>query len=87
MDFTALPLDTSQRAFDVQRDVYRRMGGSGRIAVMFRLNDAMRRLAMAGIRARHPGYDEEQVRRAYGRLVLGDALAKAVWPGRELLDP
>jgi hypothetical protein len=54
---------------------------------MFRLNDAVRRLTMAGIRARHPGYDEEQVRQAYGRLVLGDVLARAVWPGRELLDP
>jgi hypothetical protein len=86
-DFTAVPLDTSQRAFDVQRDVYRRMGGAGRTAVMFRLNDAVRRLTMAGIRARHPGYDEEQVRQAYGRLVLGDVLARAVWPGRELLDP
>jgi hypothetical protein len=86
-DFTAVPLDTSQRAFDVQGDIYRRMGGAGRTAVMFRLNDAVRRLAVAGIRARHPGYDEDQVRRAYGRLVLGDALARAVWPGRELLDP
>jgi hypothetical protein len=86
-DFTAVPLDTSGRAYEVQRDVYLRLGGAGRTAVMFRLNDAVRRLAMAGIRARHPGYDEEQVRRAYGRLVLGDALARAVWPGRELVDP
>jgi hypothetical protein len=86
-DVTAVPLDTSPSAHELQRDVYIRMGGAGRVAVMFRLTDAMRRLAMAGIRARHPEYDEEQVRRAYARLVLGDTLVRAVWPARELVDP
>jgi hypothetical protein len=86
-DFTSVPLDTSRGAHDAQREVYLRMGGAGRIAVMYRLNDAVRRLAMAGIRARHPAYDEDQVRRAYGRLVLGDAAARAVWPDRDLVDP
>ena len=86
-EFTAVPLDTSRHAHDVQREVYLRLGGAGRLAVMFRLSDAVRRLAMAGIRARHPEYDEERVRWAYGRLVLGDILAQAVWPGRELVDP
>jgi hypothetical protein len=86
-EFTAVPLDTSRHAHDVQRDVYLRMGGAGRVAVMFRLNETVRRLAMAGIRARHPEYDGERVRRAYARLVLGDALTRAVWPGEELVDP
>ena len=86
-DDTCVPLDTSRSAHEVQRDVYLRMGGAGRVAVMFRLTDAVRRLAMAGIRARHPEYDEELTRRAYARLVLGDAAARAVWPGRELVDP
>jgi hypothetical protein len=86
-EFTAVPLDTSRHAHDVQREVYLRLGGAGRVAVMFRLNDAVRRLAMAGIRARHPEYDEDRVRRAYARLVLGDALTRAVWPGEELVAP
>lgn len=86
-DVTTLPLDTSPAAHAIQRDVYLRMGGAGRIAVMFRLTDAVRRLALAGIRARHPEYDEDLVRRAYARLVLGDALIRAVWPDRELVDP
>jgi hypothetical protein len=87
IDVSAAPLDTSQSAHEVQRDVYLRMGGAARVAVMFRLTDAVRRLAMAGIRARHPKYDEERVRRAYARLVLGDALTRAVWPDQELVDP
>jgi hypothetical protein len=86
-DVNAVPLDTSRAAHEIQRDVYLRMGGAGRVAVMFRLTDAVRRLALAGIRARHPEYDEDRVRRAYARLVLGDALVRAVWPGRELVDP
>lgn len=84
---TAIPLDTSRQAHALQRDVYLRLGGAGRVAMMFQLNDAVRRLAMAGIRARHPEYDEEQVRLAYARLVHGDALVQAVWPLRELVDP
>jgi hypothetical protein len=82
MSDIAVPFDTSRQAHALQREIYLRLGGAGRIAVMFQLNDTVRRLAMAGIRARHPGYDEEQV-----RLVLGDALVRAVWPRRELVGP
>jgi hypothetical protein len=45
MSDIAIPLDTSRQAHARQRDVYLRLGGSGRVAVMFQLNDAMRRLA------------------------------------------
>ncbi len=86
-EFSAISPDTSRQAHDVQRDVYLRMGGAGRVAVMFRLNDAVRRLALDGIRARHPEYGEEQVQQAYARLVLGDALTRKVWPARDLVDP
>ncbi len=75
-DVTAVPIDTSRSAHEVQRDAYIRMGGAGRVAVMFRLTDTVRRLAMAGIRARHPEYDEDRVLRAYARLVLGDTLVR-----------
>jgi hypothetical protein len=63
------------------------MGGAERVATMFRLNETVRQLAMAGIRARHPNHDEHQVRHAYARLVLGDAVVRAVWPDRDLVEP
>jgi hypothetical protein len=63
------------------------MGGRGRVDVVYRLNQAMRRMAVAGIRARHPEYSAPQVDRAYARIVLGDALVRAMWPGGELVDP
>jgi len=82
-----LPRDTTVDAHDQQSELYVRMGGRGRVDVVYRLNQAMRRMAVAGIRARHPGYSALQVDRAYARMVLGDALVRAIWPGGELVDP
>jgi len=83
----AVPLDTSPEAHQMQVEAYRRMGGHGRIAVVFRLNELAREMAKSGIRSRHPEYDEEQVHLAYARLVLGDELVREAWPGRPLVQP
>jgi hypothetical protein len=82
-----LPLDTSPDAYRVQVEAYRRMGGAGRAAVVFRLNDLARQAAVAGIRARHPEYDDERLRLAYARLVLGDELTRKVRPQHDLVEP
>ena len=81
------PLDTSADADTAQLEAYRRMTGSERLAEAFRLIKMARLAAMSGIRSRHPDYDDEQVRLAYGRLVLGDELTRAVWPDRDLVEP
>lgn len=82
-----LPPDTSPDADGVQIEGYRRMGETGRAAATFSLIDLARRMAMAGIRTRHPEYTDEQVRHAYARLVLGDDLVRRVWPDRDLVAP
>lgn len=82
-----LPRDTTPEANEAQLEAYRRLGGAGRAAVMFRLGDLARRTAMAGIRRRHPEYDEPRVRLALARLLLGDDLVKRVWPSQELVEP
>lgn len=82
-----MPLDTTPEAYAVQVEAYRRMGGRGRSEIMFRLIDLAREEALAGIRSRHPGYDEDQVRRAYFRLVLGDETMRRIWPGTDLVKP
>ena len=69
-------LDTTPEADRAQVEAYRRMGGAARVAVVFRLNDLAREAAMAGIRTRHPDYDEARQRFAYARLVLGDELTR-----------
>ena len=81
------PLDTTVDAHRVQIEAYRRMGGTGRASVMFRLNGLARKMTLAGIRSRHPRYDDEQLRLAYARLVLGDELVLRVWPDRDLVEP
>jgi hypothetical protein len=63
------------------------MGGSGRAAVMFRLNALLRQTTMAGIKSRHPTYNEEELRLAFARLVLGDDCVLRVWPGSRLVAP
>ena len=80
-------LDTSPEADLAQVEAYRSMGGSGRIAAVFHLNALAREAAMAGIRARHPDYDETRQRLAYARLVLGDETTRKVWPQHHLVTP
>lgn len=82
-----IPADTSEDADRVQRDAYRRMGGRGRSQVMFRLTEMARRNARAGIRERHPDYDEATLHRAFCRLVVGDDLTRAIWPDHDLVEP
>jgi hypothetical protein len=82
-----VPQDTLAEAYDVQIEAYRNMGGRGRIAAALRLNKLARESTKAGIRSRHPDYDEQRVFQAYVRLVLGDDLVRRVWPGCALVDP
>jgi len=79
--------DTSVEAQRVQDEVYRKLGPHGRLATMFQLNEMVRGIAMAGIRDRHPEYDDEQVKLALARLQFGDALVLAAWPDRALVEP
>jgi hypothetical protein len=81
------PADTTPEAWEVQQAIWRRMGGARRVETALRMSDDARALTMAGIRSRHPEYDDEQVRHAAYRLVLGDALYCAAWPDRPLLAP
>jgi hypothetical protein len=63
------------------------MTGAERMDVAFRLGAMAREQTRAGIQDRHPGYSDDQVKRALFRLLHGDALTRAVWPHEPLLDP
>jgi hypothetical protein len=82
-----VPADTSREAYDLQAEVYRRMGGPARAALVFQLNQLACSATKAGIRARHPDYDEDQVRRAFLRIRLGEDLIRKIWPSQDLVDP
>ncbi len=48
------------------------------------LNDLTRQFIVAGIRMRHPDYDERQIHQAVARLVWGDEVYRNAFPGEEI---
>ena len=72
------PADTTIEAWDVQRDIFRRMSGSQRVAMAFEMSDSARALTEAGIRYRHPGWTDSQVLDAMLERLLGAELARTV---------
>ena len=63
--------DTSPKAAEVQFELYRRLGTSGRAQIAVDLSDAVRETALAGIRRRHPDYSEAEVLRALREILYG----------------
>ena len=65
-------VDTSPQADARYHELLRRMPPEKRLEAAMRLSHAVRELALAGIRARHPGADDQELRvrltvRLYGR--------------------
>jgi hypothetical protein len=65
----------------------RRMTPSQRIEEGAKMCKLARQLMRAGIRKRHPDYDEERVEMALARLLWGDELYRKARPQWPLLDP
>src|SRR5205814_1163348 len=79
-----IPADTTPEAWRVQLEIYRRMSPSKRLELALRMSDSVREIAVAGMRARHPEYNERQVQLAVNRLLLGDELFRKAFPGVEV---
>ena len=60
--------------------MYRRMGARARVTLAMSMSEEARRVTAAGIRARHPDYDDASVVAAMRRVTLGTALFRAAWP-------
>ena len=82
--FRSHPADTTPEAQRVQDEAYRRMGGAGRMRLVWQMNEALDARLRAGIRHRHPRYTDEQVRLAFAKLKLGAVLFARVHPGVEI---
>jgi hypothetical protein len=81
------PLDTTPDAHAVQLAFYRRLGPARCLELAVRMSEEVREITADGIRARHPEYDEAQVRWALFRLLHGDVTFRAAWPRAPVLDP
>lgn len=75
-----IPRDTTPEAWEVQTQIWRRMSGQEKIELAFEMSENVRQIAAAGVRQRHPGYSDDDVRLAVIRLTLGDALFHEVYP-------
>jgi len=53
--------DTSAAALEAQLDAIRRISPVERLRRAFELSEAMRELALAGLRTRHPGLSEAEL--------------------------
>ena len=78
------PADTTAEAWEVHLRILRGMSGADRVAMAFEMSDAARALSEAGIRHRHPDWDEGQVKNALLELLLGSELANAVRGSRPI---
>jgi hypothetical protein len=76
-----IPADTAAEAAQVLFATYRDMPPHRRLAQACALSDALREVTAAGVRSRHPEYDNEQVRLAVIRLALGEELFAKAYPG------
>ena len=81
---TTLSPDTHPKIERVQLEGLRRMPPWRKIALVGDMNDAVRTLALAGLRQRHPDDTPAQRRRRLADLMLGSELAARVYgPLRE----
>ena len=72
------PRDTSSEAMAKQDEILRGLGPAGRAAMAFELSDNMRAVVEAGVRSRHPDWEESEVRCEVLRLMLGEDLFRQV---------
>jgi hypothetical protein len=81
------PADTTAEAWEAQAAALRRLSGQQRLAIAFRLTRLAREACRSGIRNRHPEYGDDEVKRAFFRMLHDDEKTRSVWPNRELLEP
>jgi hypothetical protein len=74
--------DTTADAAQFQTAVLRRLGVEGRARMTFELSDNLRAVTEAGIRHRHPEYDDRRVRLELIRIVLGPELFTRWYSGQ-----
>ena len=79
--------DTTADADAIQVQALRRMGPARRGALAVEMSQSARTLSLAGIRHRHPEYDDATARWALFRLLVGDELFRRAWPQAPIVAP
>lgn len=69
-----VPPDTTIDAAIKQFEILRRLDTRERAEMTFQLSDNLHRIVEAGVRQRHPDYDEQTVKLAVLRLTIDERL-------------
>ncbi len=72
----AIPMDTTIEAVRKQYEILRSLSPEVRLQMAFQASDSLRNIVKAGVKLRHPDYDQQQVNREVVRLMIGDSLFK-----------
>ena len=72
--YDLIPPDTTVEAYLVQHEILARMSMEDRARMTLQLCANVREIAMAGIRDRHPEYNDEQVKLALIDMLYGESL-------------
>jgi hypothetical protein len=71
--------DTDPKIEQMQIELIRRMPAWRKMSIVDGLNEAVKNLALTGIKQRHPDATSEQIQRMLADLMLGDELARKVY--------
>ena len=80
----AIPADTTVDAAMKQFEILRKLSTNERAEMTFQLNNNLRQTLEAGIRYRHPDYDDETVKKAVLRLTIGRDLFRRIFGNAEV---
>jgi hypothetical protein len=76
----AIPSDTTIEAMKKQYEILRTLLPEKRLTIAFELSDYLRSVVQAGIKQRHPDYNEQQIEKEVLRLMIGESLFKQIYP-------
>lgn len=66
-----MPFDSTPAALEAQRNVWRRLGPAGRVRLAIEISEDIRRVALAGLKARHPALGAAELRRILVQRLYG----------------
>lgn len=79
-----IPADTTVEAVRKQFEILRRLEPEVRLKMAFEMSDNLRSIIEAGVRGRHPDYNEQKIKQGVLRLMIGEAIFKQTYSDIEM---
>jgi len=76
-----IPADTTLEAARKEFEILRNLGSEVRARMAIEMSDNLRRIVEAGVRYRHPDFDQKKIKLEVLRLMIGDKLYRQMLKG------